>query len=387
MFSGDGVKMKELFKNEKGLALPLVMVALAVLTLLGTALWFYSVNDVRQVARAEDKTRAYYVARAGAETLARHIRLNPSVVEEILDVAEENISDIIALETDHLGKAGDLEVSLKRLEDGKLEVTGIGLTNGITQTVSIVLELREFPAPDAVVIATGPQHVDFHQNMTVEGSVVSGGPITLPNSFDDEQYTSTPDFQFPEDYFKRVVVPEDPDEYYESKTIGNNNVFEILNGSHVEVKKLTVNNGGTVHFYAEEDSTTILVVSELDLKNGSAITITGPGTVQIYIRETAKMHSPLITFPGGAQLHFYLAEGSEVSLNGNVNFNGLFYGPYETSVEMQSNTSVTGAMIVESFSGMGGDNQIGAAGTALTYYAGFGDLEFMPIVNMLYWKP
>jgi len=379
--------MRELVKSEKGLVMPLVMVILVVLTLLGTALWYYSVNDLRQVARAEDKTRAYYVARAGAETLARHIRLNPSVVEEILEENEESISGLIALETEHLGKAGDLEVSLKRLEDEKLEVTGIGVTNGITQTVSIVLELREFPAPDAVVITTGPQHVDFHQNMTVEGSVISGGPITLPNSFNHEQYTSTPDFQFPEDYFKRVVVPENPDNYDESKTIGNNNVFVIQSGSHVEVNKLTVNNGGTVHFYAEEDSTTILVVSELDLKNGSAITITGPGTVQLYIRETAKMHSPMITFPDGAQLHFYLAEGSEVSLNGNVNFNGLFYGPYETSVKMQSNTSITGAMIVENFSGQGGNNQIGASGTALTYYAGFGDLEFLPIVNMLYWKP
>jgi len=377
-------------KCEKGMALPLVLVILVIMVLLGTALWQYSLSELKQVVIAEDQARAYYVARAGAESLARHIRLNPSVIDDILNETNETLSGIVTMETENLGEAGDMSVSIKRLDEEKLEVTGIGVTNGIQQTVTIVLELKEFPAPDAVVVTTGTQHVDFHQNMTVEGSIIAGGEITLPNSYDTSTYTATPEFQFPEDYFKRVVVPDGPYDHVEEgilKITKHMVPYEIPNGQIYEMDKLIVEGDGILRFYAEPGSTTILVVTNLDLKNKSIIEIEGTGTVQIYIREVASMDTPKIVFPGGAQLHFYLAEGCEVVLNGNVQFNGLFYGPYGTSVKMGSNTSVTGAMIVEQLSGMGGNNKIGAAGTALTYYAGFGDLDFLPIVNMLYWKP
>ncbi len=380
----------KLLNNQKGMALPLVLVILVVLALLGTALWQYSISELRNVANEGDKAQAFYAARSGAETVARYIKNNPAIADELFDDSSTTVSNIIELGNEYLGEIGDVQVTVNELEEDKIEIISTGFFNGIEQNVSILLELKEFPAPDAVVVTTSANHVEFHRNMTVSGSIVSGGPITLPNSYNTTLYTHVPNYQFPPDYFKRVVVPDNPDVNLANQTIGNNQVYTISGNQHHEITALTVNNGGTLKFdfaSSGSDTTAILVVSDLDLKNGSTIQIVGTGKVEIYIRNTATMHGPNITYPSGAQLNFYLAEGCEVSLNGNVQFDGLFYGPYDTHVKMQSNTSVYGAMIVGTLSGQGGNNQIGANGTALTYYEGFGDLEFLPIVNQLHWKP
>ena len=379
-----------LVKNEKGMALALVLIILVVLALLGTALWHYSMSELRNVAKEEDRTRAFYVARSGAETVARYIMINPSVAEDLFDETSSTVSDIIELGNDYLGEIGEVKVTVTDLGDDNLEITGTGIVNSSEGEVSILLELREFPAPDAVVVATSTNHLDFHQNMTVNGSIVAGGEVTLPNSYDTSQYHCEPDYQFPPDYFKRVIVPDEPDITIENHTVGNNQTYTITGNQHHEIDRLTVNNGGDLIFdftSVGENTTAILVVSDLDLKNGSSIIINGTGKVEIYIRNTATMNGPNISYPSGAKLNFFLAEGCEVSLNGNVQFDGLFYGPYDTHVRMQSNTSFFGAMIVGTLSGQGGNNQVGANGTALDYYAGFGDLEFLPIVNQLYWKP
>lgn len=375
-----------IIKSEKGMAIPLVLIVLVVLALLGTALWQYSMSEIKNVAGEEDSMQAFYVARSGAESVARHIRLNPNDAEEIFKGDDFAESNVFPMEHEYLGEIGNVKVLLERVDEDKLEVIGIGEVNGIEKSVTIVLELIEFPAPDAVVVTTSSNHVNFHQNMTVNGSIVAGGPVTLPNSFDNNQYTSTPNYPFPEDYFKRVEVPEDYDVHESSRTVGNNQTFTIEGGKHYQIDSLT--NRGTINFdFSNGTDKAILVVTDLELRNNSEINILGTGIVEIYIRNTAIMHNPKILFPEGAQLQFFLAEGCDVSLNGNVQFEGLFYGPYNTHVRMQSNTSVLGAMIVGTLSGQGGNNHIGAAGTNISYYAGFGDLEFLPIVNQLHWKP
>ena len=57
-------------KNEHGWAMPLVLMVIVVITLLGTALWAYSMADLKQVTREEKRMQAYYLARSGAELVA-----------------------------------------------------------------------------------------------------------------------------------------------------------------------------------------------------------------------------------------------------------------------------------------------------------------------------
>ncbi len=59
--------------NEKGWALPLVILIMVVATLLGTALWQYSMVDLKHAKREESKMQAHYYARSGAELVAKNL--------------------------------------------------------------------------------------------------------------------------------------------------------------------------------------------------------------------------------------------------------------------------------------------------------------------------
>jgi Tfp pilus assembly protein PilV len=54
-------------KHDEGMAMPLTLVVMLVLTLLGTALWQYSVTGLMHVRKDETRMQSYYLARAGAE--------------------------------------------------------------------------------------------------------------------------------------------------------------------------------------------------------------------------------------------------------------------------------------------------------------------------------
>ena len=140
-------------KDERGVALPLVLIILVVAWLLGSALWSYSVGDLRLAVREEHRSRAYYLARAGAEALARHIMRYPEDVEAILEGGEQKVSEIITLETDYLGKAGELQVSLQRLDSNHIAVMGTGTAAGVSESVGIVLATEGFF--DGVVYSRG----------------------------------------------------------------------------------------------------------------------------------------------------------------------------------------------------------------------------------------
>ncbi len=383
-----------LLKCEKGIAIPLVLMVMVVLLLLGTALWQYAINDLKQVAHAEDKARAYYVARSGAETLATHIMHEPRVIDDILSANQQNISGVHTLESEYLGKAGDMEVSLEELGNDEYKITGIGEANEVRQTASIVMKVSVFPVTDAVCIVTGTQHVEFHENMTVKGSIVAGGPVTVPNNYDHNAYTVEDNYSFPENYFSRVEVPDGPYDHEHNGTLQLNNPnsapLEIPAGEIYKVEELRTNHHGEIIFNSPEGTTTELVVGKLNMTGGK-IKIEGSGTAIIYLTGDSSLRNPKVETPQGAQLHFFLGEDvdepTELSLNGNVEFNGLIYGPYGSHVKMQSGGKIHGAVVTEKLSGMGGDNHVGAAQAALEYLEGLEALNFPEIVRMLYWVP
>jgi len=62
-----------MFFNQKGWAMPLVLMLVFVMTLLSTALWQYSMRDLKDVSMEEKKLQAHYLARSGAELVLEYI--------------------------------------------------------------------------------------------------------------------------------------------------------------------------------------------------------------------------------------------------------------------------------------------------------------------------
>lgn len=72
--------------------MPIALLVLFVLTLLGTVLWQYFMTDTMQVARAEEMTQAYYLARSGVEVGLGNL-------ENVLYNSVSTITSIDELET------------------------------------------------------------------------------------------------------------------------------------------------------------------------------------------------------------------------------------------------------------------------------------------------
>ncbi len=389
-----------LLKCEKGLAMPLALMVMVVLLLLGTALWQYSVMEVKQVVREEENTKAYYLARAGADTLAHAIIDDSEWLNQILTDGDNSITKDTSLpntlETDYLGEAGRMSVSIETLGDSKIRITGIGETGAdydVKQIASIVLETEPF-FDTAAVVTTGAGLVDFDPDMEVKGDIIAGGPVNLPTDYDEDEYKCIPNYPFPEDRFARVEIPDT--EGHDVINEGNINlsspfsVEEFDAGKYYTINRLRMQNG-TIEIDTTDELPTILVINTLNVTGGE-IKVTGNGDADIYLNPRAHggdQHmfiTPNMTLAEGTRLNFYLTEGCNILLIAHNPFEGLIYGPYDTNVAMQAHADFTGAMIVESLTAQG-SGAIGGSGSKIEYERGFEHLGIKPGVKKLYWEP
>ncbi|HZK24966.1 MAG TPA: hypothetical protein VFC74_06220 [Oscillospiraceae bacterium] len=127
-----------MYENDRGAALPLILVIMLVLGLLGATLIQYSVADAAQVAKEANKLEAHYAARAGADAMADFLIKNPG---KIADVAAKTNSSTYAT-----GNVGDatFRTDVNETED-IIEIQSIGTANGVEQAVTLILSKDDNP--------------------------------------------------------------------------------------------------------------------------------------------------------------------------------------------------------------------------------------------------
>lgn len=132
--------------------MPLALIVMVVLTLLGTALWAYSMADLKQVTREEDKMQAFYYARSGAELVAKGIwdeigQIDPGQIDPNdlpTGAAIAITSDIITFEGEDLSGedlSGNIQVEVYK-DNGDIVIKSTGTANGVSQTVILKLLKR-----------------------------------------------------------------------------------------------------------------------------------------------------------------------------------------------------------------------------------------------------
>ena len=376
-------------KCEKGIAMPLVLVILLVLTLLGAALWNYGMSELNQSVREEKRARAYYVARAGAESVARDIMNDPTPLTAITEIGDQLVSDELTynpeIPTEGEEKyVGELTVELERVSENRVEITGTGSVDNVIQSVSIVIETQE--EFDGVVYSLG--NLDFQSGVTLNGDVVSGGIVNPPDNFNGTIKEET-EIKFPHPEFRDV-----PESYTGTLTIDKDGTLTIDRTSDIvsgdgqagpyqkifidhsaklildasqgaltlETKVFDMhNNANMLEFKTHKDHDLILIVDEIDLKK---VRVTGNGTAYLYVRSMINVQTPHADVDDEALLFVRLDKGCIMEMQANSNFEGLVYGP-EAVVEIAGNADFHGAMIVEQLKGSGGSFTIGSAGTVI----------------------
>ncbi|MCW3490304.1 pilus assembly PilX N-terminal domain-containing protein [Dethiobacter alkaliphilus] len=134
-----------MWKNDRGSALPVALLVMFVLTLLGTALWQYFINDTLQVARAENQVQAYYLGRSGVEvglglveTVLNDSSLN---IHNISDLADE-LEDVNTVNAINTGTF-DIRFSADT-ETEEVTVRSTGTAQGVSQNEAAVISMH-FP--------------------------------------------------------------------------------------------------------------------------------------------------------------------------------------------------------------------------------------------------
>lgn len=392
--SGRKVFNMKLLKNEKGLALPLVLIILVVLTLLAAALWHYSISEVTMSVRDEKRARAYYIARAGAESVARYVMVNPEVLDLIPDENDVITSKTLEYIAGEDVEVGDVEVELKRIASNRIEVTGIGTVDKgtadeIIQRVSLILETQE-PFDGVVYAMDG---LNFQEGVTVNGDIVSGGSVKWQNETVTEHpnsdytlkdhspinFPSPTFFEASDSYTDIINIPNNqtgepidsmPAVAYQSITMGNNSNLTInatTESIFLEAQIFDMNQGSTLTLKTSSANDLIIVVDSIRLRN---VRVEGDGKAQLYVRNSINVQTPEAIIDDEALLEVYLDEGCIMTMQANAKFAGLVYGP-QAIVEIGGNADFEGSMIVSQLVGSIGSTVIGSSETHLDHKYGW----------------
>ncbi|KUO50589.1 MAG: hypothetical protein APF76_08045 [Desulfitibacter sp. BRH_c19] len=199
-------------KNEEGSAMIVAILVVLVLTLLGTALWNYSMADTIQTAREEKRMQAYYLARSGAEAVAENI-VNDT--DKLILKELDNLGGTIEPAPSYLDGSTNryFEVKIERQDSRTLLIESIGTVDDLSQKVTVKL----------VGDSTGGF---FNMTLLAKGDITfSGNKYTIDGSVGSAKSEDEDPFigqHLPDDLvydvyhpFPRIVIPSFSDEVLE----------------------------------------------------------------------------------------------------------------------------------------------------------------------------
>lgn len=165
-------------KNEQGAALAYVVIVMTVVFLLMGAMISISMGENDQAMYQTDYMKAYYIARAGAESMAMEMeRMDNKVYEQFLDEQVAEASSVLSGE-------GDLEVRVHK--DGeKYRVSSLGAYKNTQASVDIIMSYRDRTEMDFGVYAKDAMSDVQVKDFT--GQLASGGSIDFKTQSDKNE--------------------------------------------------------------------------------------------------------------------------------------------------------------------------------------------------------
>lgn len=333
--------------NKKGSTLVMVILIMAILSVLGTALLGVSINENRFAIKEHDYQQAYYIARAGAEATAEYLNkhyLSPTELEAYL-----NGSTTTNPATSFGG--GSFRVSLMNASNSdNLIVQSTGIYKGIERNVSVSLLERELF--DTSIIVKDKLYIN-NGNNEIYGDIGHINPYTdsiiFGNNVDDD--TINGDVFQVYGVFPEVIVPykETPtpgaiwtgtinennkatDPFYDKNLgtldLGNSNFNIIMNNDGIN----------------DEEDAMELVFDALINQSNSLVTISGNGLLLIYINDLADFKGEFVLKDTAKVVLMVNGNGTVTLKTGSTLSNLYIYAP-DANVAIKANYIVLGSII------------------------------------------
>ena len=370
-------------KDETGLAFPLVLIVVLVLTILGVTLYMFSTAETRQVLLDENKMKAHYVARSGAHAVAAYIIENPSIAGALAEAGESEpysfaggtyrveVGEFI---DDNNGGEGDIKE--------KYVVKSTGTYNNVSQSIEVTVEnvgincalyARNFDVSGGGnlaisggdIMAGGVEGEDYDKGivegfLTDEHKLINRShdfdPVILPCDdeklgFDCEEYEYLGDYDGGPGGGNLIVTQSSR---YGDITRVNDLIIEP-DGYDLLLKADLIRNGNNsgpvLNVKLSKGNTVVIVADTIIIEDINVESEDGGGFLLIYAHDFKRPPgNPITIDPYPSHINIYIydidGEGGSFSITGCDEFRGSIYAPTAESV-FTGTAEVYGWMITD----------------------------------------
>lgn len=349
-------------KDQSGLALPTTIIIILVLTLLGIALFRYSMAETKQVAWDEDNLRAHYLARSGADSVAAHLIKNPDDAEMLINQESGRVNlgegqfwvfvtgdpddEVHIQSTGNVGQA-EQTVVLTLADDGPPAIYSTGL---VTVSGNFLLSKGDLSFKDSIV-NPGGQELDINDvidNHLEDGEVyqqdLTMDPVVLPcedNSEGAPFYGTCPteamsinsnEISVSGYYGSISLKPNDPELLIKSQD--DSDMLVKVDDISIGKMKVELNN-----------NIIALVTDDFNVSNNGHMEVSGNGYLLIYVQGEYYGRGTFKVDPDSdANTIVFVGADGSFDLSGNTNFDGAVYAP-DATVSISGNVTVNGWII------------------------------------------
>lgn len=318
-------------KNNKGLVLASSIFVMALLSIVSLTVLTLSLSQTKQAVRQDRRTQAFYLAKSGADSVAKYILQNPTDAANVIAKVNSDVNS-------HFSN-GTFEVEiLSGAVAGQNIIKGTGTVDGVENSVSVVIEKLDGAfLIDKAIYSNAPLDIT---GMNVTGDVQSGGSIQYSTNgsnafFGDAEPNSLRVIE--------IAWPAAPP-FYSPPSIEVKNQEMTLNSSNSFIN-IDVAQNGILNINAGSGIIRIMV-DDLVIDNILNISATTGGRVELYINNTMTVTTQgIINNTTPEYLFIFLADGSHFYIQANMVLNGYIIGPNAT-VEFQSAQSTTNGAVI-----------------------------------------
>jgi len=321
-------------KNERGMALALVIMVMTVLIILGASILTSSLTETKFSVANEKNLQAEYIAKEGADIIAKYV----------IKTYTDNQTACLVTTTMALGigkSAGQAEVQVSSIGSIYI-IQSTGSVGNAQRTVKLYLRPLKLDEVFKGIWSTGS--TDLQINLLD----VSGNPIVQVPPGVNITGTQSGDYTkaYSTNNLRKVSV-----------MIGELNYLSEAGGATTgsitasgDCKYSKINNVTNMTIDASINNTTILikeVISNGDKHEIGAINVSGSGIVHLFINDSVLFKSPIT---GNGTLIIYIVDGERIDIQtGNNNGRLYIYAP-DATVGLQCGTdSLVGAIVSKYF--------------------------------------
>ncbi len=332
---------EDLVRSRKGMALAVVIIVMAIVSILGVVVMQISVAETRFAARDGNRMKAYYLARSGVEATTAWM-LNPSNNGASLIGKTSNDATLPGV------TGGTYKVSVTTKSSTELLVKATGFVNGVTADAALILNKASVGGSTPVFENTiyAEEIIILNGHTTIQGDIAAGSNI-VTNGHPTVTGTSSCPIDIPA---PPPIFPVDPTTASDLNISPGSTVTldiaadedQTIAYETLELKNATL----VIKTGTTTGSAVNLVVNKLDLQNGT-VKIEGERRLHLFVKTDADIDSDTnYNAPPDdpTQLIIFLANGSSAFMNANRHINGFVYGPGAT-VTISGNYGYTGAIL------------------------------------------